>query len=173
MKPIEQKFYKWNGYLLANSNIELGVTPEIGGRIISLKFNGEELLFVDPNHCGETFDFSSVSDLAAEKRKLGFRVWGGDKTWVAPETAWIESIPPLDLDAMPYSVELEENAVISFTEFGDFSLGILFVYYIKKEGDIMGAQTEVNLEVKKRFEELGIEMAFPTQTVYTIPESKP
>jgi MscS family membrane protein len=68
--------------------------------------------------------------------------------------------------------QLEENAVISFTEFGDFALGILFIYYIKKDGDIMGAQTEVNLEIKKRFEELGIEMAFPTQTVYTIPEEK-
>jgi MscS family membrane protein len=66
--------------------------------------------------------------------------------------------------------DLEENTVISFTEFGDFSLGILFIYYIKKGSDIMGAQTAVNLEVKKRFEELEIEMAFPTQTVYTIPE---
>lgn len=67
---------------------------------------------------------------------------------------------------------LEENTVISFTEFGDFSLGILFIYYINKGSDIMGAQTEVNMEVKKRFEELGIEMAFPTQTIYTIPEAK-
>lgn len=66
--------------------------------------------------------------------------------------------------------QLEENAVISFTEFGDFALGILFIYYIRKDGDIMGAQTEVNMEIKKRFEDLGIEMAFPTQTVYTIPE---
>ncbi|RLD39692.1 MAG: mechanosensitive ion channel family protein [Bacteroidetes bacterium] len=66
--------------------------------------------------------------------------------------------------------DLEENTVISFNEFGDFSLGILFIYYIKKGSDIMGAQTVVNLEVKKRFEELEIEMAFPTQTVYTIPE---
>ncbi len=65
---------------------------------------------------------------------------------------------------------LEENTVISFTEFGDFALGILFIYYIKKDADIMGAQTEVNMQIKKRFEELGIEMAFPTQTVYTIPE---
>jgi MscS family membrane protein len=63
---------------------------------------------------------------------------------------------------------LEENAVISFTEFGDFSLGILFIYYIRKDADIMNAQTDVNMEIKQRFEALGIEMAFPTQTVYTI-----
>ncbi len=65
---------------------------------------------------------------------------------------------------------LEENCVISFTEFGDFSLGILFIYYIKKDADIMGSQTEVNMEIKNRFEQLGIEMAFPTQTMYTIAE---
>ena len=67
--------------------------------------------------------------------------------------------------------DLEENTVISFNEFGDFSLGILFIYYIKKGADIMGVQTAVNLEVKKRFEEFDIEMAFPTQTVYTIAEN--
>ncbi|RLD35581.1 MAG: mechanosensitive ion channel family protein [Bacteroidetes bacterium] len=67
--------------------------------------------------------------------------------------------------------DLEENTVISFNEFGDFSLGILFIYYIKKGADIMGVQTAVNLEVKRRFEEFDIEMAFPTQTVYTIAEN--
>ncbi len=67
--------------------------------------------------------------------------------------------------------DLEENTVISFNEFGDFSLGILFIYYIKKGADIMGVQTAVNMEVKKRFEEFDIEMAFPTQTVYTIAEN--
>jgi MscS family membrane protein len=65
---------------------------------------------------------------------------------------------------------LEENSVISFNEFGDFALGILFIYYIKKGEDIMGTQTEVNVKIKEDFEKIGLEMAFPTQTVYTIPE---
>jgi MscS family membrane protein len=67
---------------------------------------------------------------------------------------------------------LEENSVISFTEFGDSALGILFIYYIKKGDDIMGSQTVVNMEIKKRFEALEIDMAFPTQTVYTIAEKQ-
>ncbi len=67
---------------------------------------------------------------------------------------------------------LEDNSVISFTEFGDFALGILFIYYIKKDDDIMGNQTVVNMEIKKRFETLGIDMAFPTQTIYTIAEKQ-
>ena len=31
----------------------------------------------------------------------------------------------------------------------------------------MVTQTDVNMEIKERFEELGLDMAFPTQTIYT------
>ncbi|MCD4732143.1 MAG: mechanosensitive ion channel family protein, partial [Bacteroidales bacterium] len=62
---------------------------------------------------------------------------------------------------------LEENTVIGFNKFGDFSLGILFIYYIKRGDDIIGTQTAINLEIMRKFEEHGLEMAFPTQTIYT------
>jgi MscS family membrane protein len=61
---------------------------------------------------------------------------------------------------------------LGVTYFGDSALGILFIYYIKKGDDIMGSQTVVNMEIKKRFEALEIDMAFPTQTVYTIAEKQ-
>ena len=66
---------------------------------------------------------------------------------------------------------VEDNYLTSFNSFGDFSLGILFIYYIKKEGDILNTQTEMNLEILKKFNENGLEMAFPTQTIYTKKES--
>ncbi len=53
-----------------------------------------------------------------------------------------------------------------FDTYGDFSLGICFVYYIRKEADIPTAQTKINLEVLRRFNAAGLEFAFPTQTVY-------
>ncbi len=61
---------------------------------------------------------------------------------------------------------LEENVLVSFTEFGDFALGILFIYYIKKNSDILETQSEVNLAILEQFNAKGLEMAFPTQTVY-------
>ncbi|HCQ29949.1 MAG TPA: mechanosensitive ion channel family protein [Flavobacteriales bacterium] len=61
---------------------------------------------------------------------------------------------------------LEENVIIGFNEFGDFALGITFIYYIKKGSDIMQTQTDVNLAILKQFNANGLEMAFPTQTVY-------
>ena len=63
---------------------------------------------------------------------------------------------------------LEEKIVVSFNAFGDFAMNILFIYYIKKDADIMGTQTEVNMEVLSRFNAAGLEFAFPTQTLYTI-----
>jgi len=63
----------------------------------------------------------------------------------------------------------EENTLLSFNSFGDFSLGILFIYYIKKEADILQTQTDMNMEILKRFNENNLEFAFPTQTIFNIP----
>lgn len=66
--------------------------------------------------------------------------------------------------------DIEENITVGFNSFGDFSLGITFIYYITKGSDIMNTQTAMNLAILKQFAEHELDMAFPTQTVYTIPE---
>lgn len=62
---------------------------------------------------------------------------------------------------------VEDNYLVSFNAFGDFALGLLFIYYIKKDSDILDTQTEINLAILSKFSENGLEMAFPTQTIYT------
>lgn len=59
------------------------------------------------------------------------------------------------------------NALLSFNNFGDSSLGILFIYHIKKGANILVTQSEINLAIMKQFEEHGLEMAYPTRTVNT------
>jgi len=66
---------------------------------------------------------------------------------------------------------LDEKVLVSFNAWGDFSMGILFIYYIKPEGDILITQSEMNLEILKQFNEAGLEFAFPTQTIYTKKEA--
>lgn len=61
--------------------------------------------------------------------------------------------------------KIEAEPVIGFNAFGDFSLGIIFIYYIRKEADILGTQTAINLDILRKFNEAGLEMAFPTQTI--------
>jgi small-conductance mechanosensitive channel len=57
---------------------------------------------------------------------------------------------------------------VHFKQFGDFSLNFEVVYYIKT-GDYnkyMDTQQEINFKIKEAFEKEGIEMAFPTQTIF-------
>lgn len=65
-------------------------------------------------------------------------------------------------------IDLADFERVHFKEFGSSSLTFDVVYYIKSKdyGKYMDTQQEINLEIKKAFEKEGIEMAFPTQTIY-------
>ena len=62
---------------------------------------------------------------------------------------------------------LEADPTIWFDSFGDFSLNVKLVYYIKKSGHWAYSPSEVNLEILKRFNAAGLDFAFPTQTLLT------
>ena len=62
---------------------------------------------------------------------------------------------------------IEEKVIVNFSEFGAYSMNITFIYYIKKEEDIPTAQSMTNLMIMEKFAELGLEFAFPTQTIYS------
>ena len=66
---------------------------------------------------------------------------------------------------------LEEKVIIGFNAFGDFAMNVKFIYYIKKGENIMAAQTAVNMAILEKFNEEGLEFAFPTQTIYTVGNS--
>ncbi len=66
----------------------------------------------------------------------------------------------------------EEKVSAGFNIFGDFSLNIKLNYYIKKGEDILETETAFNLEIMRRFAEEKLELAFPTQTVYTLSAEK-
>lgn len=61
---------------------------------------------------------------------------------------------------------ITDDYAAGFNGFGDFSLNILFMYYVRPESHWLNTQTLVNKEVLKRFNEEGLEFAFPTQTIY-------
>ncbi|MFN0074497.1 MAG: DUF4380 domain-containing protein [Chloroflexota bacterium] len=45
--------------------------------------------------------------MAQQKRALGFPLWGGDKTWLAPQARWRDNAPFFDLDSGPYDLNLD------------------------------------------------------------------
>ncbi len=64
-----------------------------------------------------------------------------------------------------HSAILEENCAAGFKDFGDFALGILFIYYVKPDANGLEAQNTISKEVLKRFNAAGLDFAFPTQTL--------
>jgi MscS family membrane protein len=69
---------------------------------------------------------------------------------------------------------MTEDAWISFNKFGDFSLNIFVVHWWKSTvyKDYLAGMQEMNLELKKRFDEVAIDFAFPTQTVHLKQDSE-
>ena len=62
--------------------------------------------------------------------------------------------------------DLEENHLVSFNNWGDFSMGIMYIYFIKPTSDILQTQTDINMAILKRFNAEGLDFAYPTQMIY-------
>ena len=77
-------------------------------------------------------------------------------------------------DMVREAIEAEEGVRFDrahFKEFGAYSLNIDAVYYVlsPEYARYMDIQQRINLEISRRFEEEGIEFAFPTQVVHVNP----
>ncbi|WP_455382981.1 mechanosensitive ion channel family protein [Salinispira pacifica] len=73
-------------------------------------------------------------------------------------------------DIIRSAIESEENTQFDrahFSKYGDSSLDFEVVYYVLSAdyNQYMDIQQRVNLDIYEKFEELGVEFAFPTRTV--------
>jgi len=138
-----------------------GTVSEIGMRSTRLKTLDGRVVTI-PN---STFADSAVENVSWEpSRKVVLNL--GLVYETAPEK--IEQAMAILQEIADRHASTEESTWIAFNAFGDFALNICFIYYIKKGEDIGATQTEVNLSILRRFNENGIEMAFPTQTLHHI-----
>lgn len=58
------------------------------------------------------------------------------------------------------------DIVAVFTECSDSALVIMYIYFIEKQGDILGVTSNMNMEILAAFNKAGLNLAFPTRTVY-------
>lgn len=137
-----------------------GTITEIGIRSTRLKTLAGRIVTI-PN---SKFTDGMVENVSVEpSRKVSLNL---GLVYDTP-AAKMEEAMELLKDIAKANPALEENTVIGFNNFGDFALGILFIYYIKSGEEILGTQTAINLAIMRKFEENGLEMAFPTQTIYS------
>ena len=91
-----------------------------------------------------------------------------------PTSRQLAEIPKLVRDI----IESQQDVVFDrghFQSYGDFSLNFEFVYYVLSSdyNKYMDIQQTINLKVYEEFEKLGIEFAYPTQTLFvskSVPE---
>ena len=83
----------WDGCRLERGPLALVLVPQIGGRVMGVQWRGQELSFVNPDYEGRVEDVAAIADVHARKRQLGFLLWGGEKTWLAPQSRWTGDVP--------------------------------------------------------------------------------
>ena len=98
-----------------------------------------------------------------ERRRISFSIG----VIYGTPLAKLEKIPDMIRDIIN-DIDLTDVDRVHFKEFGDFSLNFEIVYYIgsKEYAVYMDVQQEINFKIKEAFEKEGIEMAFPTQTLF-------
>ncbi len=62
--------------------------------------------------------------------------------------------------------DCENDPVVQFSEFKDFSLNLLVIYYADSE-KWFGVRHDINMAIKEAFDKNKIDFAYPTQMIYT------
>jgi len=137
-----------------------GTVEEVGLRSTRVRTLEGRLLIIN----NSTFSENTVINVTAEHtRKVVLNL---GMTYDTTPEQMQQSMDILKQIIVEHEILDIEETSIGFNAFGDFALGILFIYRIKKEADILGTQTDINLEILKKFNDEGLEFAFPTQTVF-------
>ena len=137
-----------------------GIVEEVGIRSTRVRTLTGRLVTI-PN---KTFSDSNIENVTKEpSRKIVLNL---GLTYDTPPEKMELAMQILSDLCKENQDKIEEKKSIGFNAFGDFNLGILFIYYIKPEADILDTQTLFNLEILKRYNAEGLEFAFPTQTVF-------
>lgn len=139
---------------------DLGVVGKIGIKSTRIQtLQGEELIMSNR----ELTEARVHNYKKMKKRRIVFNF---GVTYATP-TEKLRKIPGIVKEVIG-GIDMAEIDRVHFFKFGDFSLIFEVVYYVET-GDYnryMDIQQAINLGIKGRFEEEGIEMAFPTQTLY-------
>ncbi|MCF6364791.1 MAG: mechanosensitive ion channel family protein [Bacteroidales bacterium] len=147
-----------------NDRIQLdgfdGTITDIGLRSTKLKTLNGRIVTI-PNH---KFTGSYIENVSSEpSRKMALSLGLTYDMTADDIQRGIEILKEIDKN----SKYTEDECVAIFETFGDFSLNITYIYYIKPGEDIWAAINDTNFEILRKFNEAKLGFAFPTQTIIT------
>ena len=135
-----------------------GIVEEVGLRSTRLRTLEGRIVTI-PN---SRFTDNSVTNVTSQptlKVKLNLGL-----TYDTDEVQMQKAIDILE-DIVKNQEAITDDYAAGINGFGDFSLNILFIYYVKPDSHWLDTQTLVNKEILRRFNKEGLEFAFPTQTI--------
>ena len=137
-----------------------GTVTNIGIRSTRVKLlQGEELVLSNK----ELLSSSVRNFKKLDKRRIAFTIGVTYDT----SSEKLRKIPAIITEIFA-NIELAEMDRVHFTEFGDYGLKFEIVYFVKVADyrKYMDTQQAINYAIREEFEKEGIEMAFPTQTIF-------
>jgi MscS family membrane protein len=137
-----------------------GIVEEVGIRSTRIRTFPGRLITI-PN---KVFAESAIENVTVEPSRRVILMLG--LTYDTTHERIQEALDILKAIHDEKSQHLEEKVLTLFDSFGDFSLNVKFVYYIKKGEDIFAVNSAINMEILKRFNAAGLDFAFPTQTIH-------
>ena len=139
-----------------------GSVEEIGFRTTRIRRPDKALVTV-PNQKLTTSAITNFN--RREKRRLSFVVGLGYTATATQVESFVEQLKKL-LDE--HDTVEEGSPLVNLSGFGDSALEVTVFCFIARAGwsDFMAAQQDLLLKIMKIVEDLGVEFAFPSQTVY-------
>ncbi|MFH1751797.1 MAG: mechanosensitive ion channel family protein [archaeon] len=136
-----------------------GFITEIGLRNTRMKnFEGRIITIPNSKVAGNPIENVSIEPTRRVKIELGLTY--------NTKTKKLEEAKKVIAKTLDKTKDVSKTHLINFTEFGDSALKIMVIYYITNNNEILGTMDKVNFGIKEGLEKAGIEIAFPTQTIY-------
>lgn len=103
----QAEFAGWSYALWVESDrMSLVLVPQVGGRIMGVRWGQQDLFWVNESLADTAVDIETLENPAIDKADWGFLLWGGNKTWLAPQDRWQQALPFVDLDSGAYELEI-------------------------------------------------------------------
>lgn len=138
----------------------LGSVEYVGLKTTRLRsLSGEQLVFSNSDLLGSRIrNYGRMYE-----RRVQFNI---GVTYQTPRDKLV-TIPQIIREAVEQQTETRFDRS-HFKEYGNFALAFESVYYVKDPdyGKYMDIQQAINLHIHERFEQTGIEFAYPTQTLF-------